>query len=98
MQGVSKLNLANIIQTKMGSNFASVYDQQNEHDINDPSLEEVQQQYVLENQNKLRNLCAAKKKIYNNADYYDFELQRKMEVQDDLIKNLKTCIPSPSLT
>lgn len=89
IQGVPMLTLGKIIQTKMGSNFETEeINKDDDNKIVDPSLEEVRQQYNINNQKKLRKLCATKKKIYNETDYYDFDLQRKIEVQDNLISKL----------
>jgi len=89
VEGVNIMNLAQLIQSKMGSEFQTDLDKsRGDDELIDPSLDEVQQQYILDNQSKLRNLCANKKKIYNSTDYYDFDLQRKIEEQDSLLKNL----------
>jgi hypothetical protein len=89
VQGVQVLMNSHIIQSKMGSTFTKESDNQEEtlEDIVDPSPEELQQQYILESQTKLRQLCASKKKLYS-GDFYDLELQRKIEVQDNLIDKL----------
>lgn len=91
VQGVQILMTSHIIQSKMGSTFDKESENQEKslEDIVDPSPDELQQQYILESQTKLRQLCASKKKLYNSGDFYDFELQRKIEVQDNLIDKLK---------
>lgn len=80
-----------IIKTKMGGDFISYLDRKEDEtdEIIDPSLEEIRQEYILQSQAKLRALCAAKKKAQDKGKYYDFDLQRKIEEQDQLINNLK---------
>lgn len=90
-QGIDKLMDANIIKSKVGIDFVNPFNSNNEslNNIMDPSAQELQELHSLENQNKLRQFCASKKKKYNSTDYYDFELQRKMEEQNNMISNLK---------
>jgi hypothetical protein len=91
VQGVQMLMTSHIIQSKMGVGFVKEMEQEEKslEDIIDPSPQELHQQYILESQNKLRELCASKKKLYNSSDFFDYELQRKIEVQDNLINKLK---------
>jgi hypothetical protein len=91
IQGVQTLMTSHIIQSKMGSTFGRALEEEEKslEDIVDPSPQELQQQYILDSQAKLRQLCASKKKLYNSGDFYDYELQRKIEVQDNLIDKLK---------
>jgi hypothetical protein len=101
IQGVTNLTDSHVIQTKMGTTFARADEEHKEESLNqvvDPLPEDLQQEYTLENQKKLRSLCADRKKIYNSGDYYDYELQRKMEVQDALIDNLKKELDNYSST
>jgi hypothetical protein len=91
VEGVSVMMLGQIIRTKMGSDFMLPYEKagdENNNSIEDPSLNEVQQQYILDDQTRLRKLCVRKKKIYKDSDYHDFELQRQIEEQDTVIQNL----------
>jgi hypothetical protein len=100
IQGVTMLTNHHIIQTKMGSNFQTKLEspENSLNDVIDPSPEEINQEYILESQKSLRDLCASKKHLYNNVDYYDFELQRKIEEQESLIKNLNVEIDKYSQT
>lgn len=90
IQGATMLTNDNILQTKMGTTFEKPGSKVEEslNQVIDPSPEELHQEYTLESQKKLRDLCISKKKMYDSADYYDFELQRKIEVQDKLIDKL----------
>lgn len=102
IQGVTNLTDSHIIQTKMGTTFATAEEahakEESLNQVVDPTPEDLQQEYTLENQKKLRKLCADRKKVYNSGDYYDYELQRKIEEQDALIDNLKEEIKNYSTT
>lgn len=90
-QGVDMLVDANIIKSKVGVNFDNPFtDGESLNNVVDPSPQELQELHALENQNKLRKLCADKKKKYNEGTFYDFDLQRRMEEQDEMINALKT--------
>lgn len=89
--GLDKLTNKEIYQTKVGVGFSSAYfnKDQSDNDIEDPTIEEVRQNYILETQKKLRQLCKRKKKAQQKGNYYDFELERKIEEQTNLINNMK---------
>lgn len=86
------LILSQLINTKMGTGFKTVQELQDEgideDKVVDPSLMEIREIYNLQDQQKVRELCAKKKNVIK-TDYYDFRLQRQIENQDKLINKMK---------
>lgn len=87
--GIPVINLGNLIYTKTGSKLKgdNLTDEDELLELKDPTLEEIQQNYAIDSQQKMKQMCLKKKQ--NDVPYNEFELMRQIENQDNVISKMK---------
>lgn len=87
--GIPTINLGNQIYSKTGSKLKgdNLIDEDELPELKDPTLEEIQQNYSIDSQQKVKQMCLSKKHV--DVPYNEFELMRQIENQDNVISKMK---------